>query len=67
MTDKLVEALKNIEIHADVLTKIPSGEQFISAIQSVVSIAILDIKRALEELDASKAERDRRYPEVIEP
>lgn len=48
MSDKIVESLKNIEIHADVLMKIPASEQHISHIQSVVSIALLEIKRCLE-------------------
>lgn len=52
MTDKLVEALKNLEVHADVLMKIPSGEQYIGNIQAVVSIAILEAKRAIEALHA---------------
>lgn len=50
MNDKIVECLKNIETHADVLMKIPASEQFIGNIQAVVSIALLDIKRCLEEL-----------------
>ena len=50
MNDKIVELLKNIETHADVLMKIPSGEQFIRNIQAVTSIALLDIKRCLEEI-----------------
>lgn len=48
MKDKIVESLKNIEIHADVLMEIPANEQNIGAIQSVVSIALLEVKRCLE-------------------
>ena len=48
MNDKIVESLKNIETHADVLMKIPASEQHIVNIQSVVSIALLEIKRCLE-------------------
>ncbi len=48
MNDKIVECLKNIEIHADVLMKIPANEQHIGNIQAVVSIALLEIKRCLE-------------------
>lgn len=50
MNDKIVEHLKNIETHADVLMTIPANEQFIGSIQSVVSVALLDIKRCLEEI-----------------
>ena len=55
MTDKLVESLKNLEIHADVLMKIPAGEQFIGNIQAVVSIGLLECKRAIEALHAEMA------------
>ena len=48
MNDKIVEHLKNIETHADVLMEIPSSEQYIGNIQAVVSIALLEIKRCLE-------------------
>lgn len=50
MSDKIVECLKNIETHADVLMTIPASEQHIGNIQAVVSIALLDIKRCLEEI-----------------
>ena len=50
MKDKLVQALKNIEIHADILMRVPANEQNIGNIQSVVSVAILEIKRAIEAL-----------------
>jgi hypothetical protein len=50
MTDKLVENLKRLEQHADALMRVPANEQGIAGIQAVVSIAILDIKRALEEV-----------------
>ncbi len=50
MNDKIVEHLKNIETHADVLMKIPSSEQYIGNIQSVVSIALWEIKHCLEEV-----------------
>ncbi len=52
MNDKIVEHLKNIEIHADVLMEIPSNEQHISNIQAVTSIALLEIKKCLEEITA---------------
>lgn len=57
MNDKVVELLKNIEVHADVLMKIPANEQHIGNIQSVVSIALLDIKRCLEELASATPHR----------
>ena len=50
MNGKLVEALKNLETHADALMKVPASEQFIGNIQSIVSIAILEAKRAIEAL-----------------
>lgn len=50
MNDKIIESLKNIETHADVLMKIPASEQHIGHIQSVISIALLEIKRCLEEI-----------------
>lgn len=50
MNDKIVQCLKNIETHADVLMRIPASEQHIGHIQSVVSIALLEIKRCLEEI-----------------
>lgn len=48
MNDKIAECLKNIETHADVLMKIPASEQYIGNIQSVVSVALLEIKRCME-------------------
>ncbi len=54
MNDKIIESLKNIEIHADVLMKIPASEQHIGNIQSVVSIALLEIKRCLEAISIDK-------------
>lgn len=48
MNDKIVECLKNIETHADVLMTIPASEQHIGNIQAVVSVALLEIKRCLE-------------------
>lgn len=50
MNDKLVEALKNLESHADALMRVPASEQFIGNIQSIVSVAILETKRAIEAL-----------------
>lgn len=50
MTDKLVECLKNLEIHADVLMKIPADAQHLVNLQAVVSIALLEAKRAIEEV-----------------
>ena len=50
MSDKITEHLKNIETHADVLMTIPSSDQYIRGIQSVVSIALLEIKQCLEEI-----------------
>jgi len=49
MTDELAETLKRLEIHADVLMTIPANEQNIGNIQSVVSVALLEIKRAIEQ------------------
>ena len=57
LNPKILEALKNIEIHADVLMKIPANEQHIGNIQAVVSIALLEIKRGLEAL-MSEMERN---------
>jgi len=54
MTDKIVECLKNIEIHADVLMKIPSNEQHIGNIQAVTSVALLEIKRCMEAIASEK-------------
>lgn len=50
MNDKLVEGLKNLETHADTLMKIPASEQFLKNMQAVISIAILEVKRCLEEI-----------------
>jgi hypothetical protein len=50
MPDRIIQSFKNIEAHADALMKIPANEQHIASIQSVVSIALLEIKRALEQL-----------------
>lgn len=51
MNHKITDHLNNIETHADVLMRIPSSEQFIGNIQSVVSVALLDIKRCLEAMN----------------
>jgi len=48
MNDKIVESLKNIEIHADALMHVPSSEQFLGNIQAITSVALLEIKRCLE-------------------
>lgn len=48
MNEKIVECLKNLDTHVEVLVKIPSSEQYIGHIQSVVAAALLDIKRCLE-------------------
>ncbi len=48
MNDKIVEHLKNIETHADMLMEIPATEQYIGSIQAVVATALLEIKRCLE-------------------
>lgn len=53
MNDKIVECLKNIETHADVLMKIPASEQFLGNMQAVISIALLDVKRCLEAIVTS--------------
>lgn len=50
MTDKLIEGLKNLETHAEVIMKIPASEQYLANMQAVISIALLEIKRCLEEL-----------------
>lgn len=50
MTDEIATMLKNIETHADVLMTIPSGEQYLSNMQAVISIALMDVKRCLEAL-----------------
>lgn len=54
MNDKIVESLKNIETHADALMKIPASEQHIGSIQAVVSVALLEIKRCLEQIANGK-------------
>lgn len=54
MNDKIVECLKNIETHSDVLMQIPSNEQNLANIQAVISIALLDIKRCLEAIASDK-------------
>lgn len=61
MNDKIIETLKNIETHADVLMKIPANEQHIGNIQAVVSIALLDVKRCLEAI-ASQNTKDQTQP-----
>lgn len=48
MNTQIEELLKNIETHADVLMTIPASEQHIGNIQSVISVALMDIKRCLE-------------------
>ena len=48
MNDIIKVHLKNIEMHADILMQIPSGEQYIGNIQAVVSVALLEIKLCLE-------------------
>jgi len=48
VNDKIVKHLKNIETHADALMKIPANEQHIGHFQSVVSEALLEIKKCLE-------------------
>lgn len=40
--------LRNIQAKADALTVIPSGEQYLGAIQMTISSALLDIKKAIE-------------------
>lgn len=51
MNDKLAQALENLEAHADALMNIPASKQHIRNIQAVVSIALLEVKRAFEALD----------------
>lgn len=46
----LDEQIANIRTHADVLMRIPAGEQFIGHIQSVVSTALTDVARILEQM-----------------
>lgn len=48
MNDNIVECLRKIELHAVDLSSIPASEQNIGNIQSVVSVALLEIKRCLE-------------------
>lgn len=50
MNDKIVKSLKNIETHANALMSIPASEQHIGHIQTVVSDALLEIKRCLEQI-----------------
>lgn len=50
MSDKIIESLKNLEMHTDALMRIPANEQHIGNIQAVMSIALLDVKRCLEEI-----------------
>ena len=47
MNEKIVECLKNIETHVEVLMKIPPSEQHLGNIQAVVSVALLEIKKCL--------------------
>lgn len=49
------EVAKRIDAHGEAVWRIPSGEQFIGAIQSVVSIALKDIARWVETVEAAKA------------
>lgn len=48
------EQIENIRTHADVLMKIPAGAQWIGNIQAVISIAITDIARCLENIQNEK-------------
>lgn len=56
MTDEIATLLKNIETHADALMDIPSGEQYLSNMQAVISVALLDVKRCLEALAVTKGD-----------
>jgi hypothetical protein len=47
-SDKILAHLKNIETHADALMEIPANEQHLGHFQSVVSTALLEIKKCLE-------------------
>lgn len=49
--DELKKTLDRLRVHADVLMRIPASEQHIGNIQSVVSIALLDVVRAIEQLE----------------
>jgi hypothetical protein len=51
------QQIANIRTHADVLMKIPAGEQFIGNIQAVISIALTDIARILETMRANERRR----------
>jgi len=50
MSDALIEGLKNLETHAEVLMTVPANEQYLANMQAIISIALLEIKRCLEEL-----------------
>lgn len=46
--EKVMEGLKRIGEHAETLMKVPSCEQHIASIQSVISVALLEIKGCMD-------------------
>ncbi len=56
MTSKTVRDLRK---HADVIMKIPSGEQHLGSLQAVLSVVVLDVARWIEgeELARQKGRR----------
>lgn len=50
MNDKIEICLENISDYSNALINIPSNEQHIANIQSVISAALLEIKQCLKEI-----------------
>ena len=50
---KQMSVEKRLRAHAEALMRVPAGEQWLGAMQSIISIAIEDMARAVEELRAS--------------
>ena len=55
MNAKITDHLKNIEIHADYMLKIPASEQHIGHIQVALHTALIEIKSCLEEISRERS------------
>jgi hypothetical protein len=48
------KTVRDLRKHADVIMKIPSGEQHLGHLQAVLSVAILDVARWIETFETAR-------------